>query len=50
MDAASYKNARRAELAREFDIWVNFGDQDSDMAGENNGIKVKLPNPQYKIS
>jgi acid phosphatase len=49
MTASEYKLRRRQALARVYDIVASVGDQQSDMAGEHCGYKVRMPNPEYHI-
>lgn len=50
MSAGVFKNYERSVLAdKGYEIVINVGDQWSDFEGENNGLKVKLPNYLYLI-
>lgn len=50
LKAVDYKSTEREKLAAKgYKIIACFGDQESDLAGENTGIKVKLPNYLYTI-
>ena len=45
-----YKSSTRAGIEREgYDIVLNIGDQDSDLADGHAERPVKLPNPMYKL-
>jgi predicted secreted acid phosphatase len=47
--AAEYKAAIRKQLAANYDILINMGDQYSDLAGGYADKTFKLPNPYYFI-
>jgi len=47
--AQEYKTAARKEIARNFTILANMGDQESDLAGGFAECTFKLPNPFYFI-
>jgi len=44
-----FKTAARAEVAKDFTIILNLGDQQSDLDGGNADKAFKLPNPFYYI-
>ena len=47
---APYKSSKRAEIERDgYDIVLNIGDQESDLAGGHADRAFKLPNPFYFI-
>lgn len=51
IDASSYKQGRRAALAREgWVVVANLGDQVSDVVGDHSGMAFVLPNPQYVVT
>lgn len=50
LTAEEFKSSKRKELvSRGYKIIANIGDQFSDFAGGNSGIKIKLPNYIYLI-
>lgn len=50
ISAAEWKAAKRKELIpKGYNIIACIGDQDSDLAGDNTGIKIKLPSYLYLI-
>ncbi len=50
LPASEYKNRKRNELTKNgYSIVACFGDQESDLRGENTGLKFKLPNYLYEI-
>jgi hypothetical protein len=49
--AIEYKTAMRKQIeAKGYDIILNIGDQDSDLAGGYADKAYKLPNPYYYIA
>lgn len=50
LSAAEYKSAQRKSLSEEgYNIIATIGDLNSDLVGENAGLKVKIPNYLYDI-
>ena len=50
VDTIPYKSGERAKIEQQgFEILVNVGDQDSDLAGGHARRAFKLPNPMYFI-
>jgi len=47
--AQDFKTSARNEIAQNFTIIANMGDQESDLAGDFSGCTFKLPNPFYFI-
>lgn len=43
-------NARKQIAAQNIDIILNIGDQNSDLSGGYQEVKIKLPNPFYTLS
>lgn len=49
--AQQFKTTKRAQLAQQgWFIAMCVGDQESDVAGDYTGVKVKLPNPMYEVA